>query len=671
MRDCHEELDRYERDDGVKRWPLAFKSVQESFSPCSEISLTDHDGCAWKLWTADFFEYTDDKPWLPRDPDEPGPDDMSVAYYAGRCLHLAADLAWSLIRSEARLQLGHAPPPAAQQPRQQPPTLDEAAALLARSLQGDIQAMLRAAAHAFDAIAVEVLEQPLVLEILDLIVQALQIAIDFLRGRYDRFVRGHDGVRRAWYVIDIMMAIVRGLVEDGVIRRGSFDVVNGVDFCDWLLGHGARRDSVQCALVRTVVYDLAFAYSGGDPARPRAEAGTALRGLLRTFFTYRGALMWKMNSGMGDTIFAPLYELLVKRGVKVEFFHRVEEVRTKGRHVEEIEIDVQADVPPSTTAETYLRPRLGQKGARRDPYLWPSDPSGLLSAGGKVPIRDIDASVYESWYAPRDATRVATKLLRRGQHGADGDGFDLVVFGLSIGCVPHVAPDLPAQSRRWRAAVDAIETVPTQAMQVWLDCPASTFCDVDEGIVAGGFVEPFDTWADMAHLVAQERVPGAATVAYFCNVLADSVAPARGEADEWLAAQLELVRAHGYRFLARDIATMWPHGCNPLTRDLYWDRLVDPSGSSGEARLDAQFFRANVEPSERYVLSVPGSSACRIAPESTGFRNLYAAGDWTACTIDAGCVEAAVISGLAAANGILHAVGADSEQETIIGRTGP
>jgi uncharacterized protein with NAD-binding domain and iron-sulfur cluster len=665
MRECHEELDRYERE-GVPRWPLAFTNVEDSFRPCTEISLTDYDGCAWKLWTADFFDDSEDRPWLPRDPGEPGPDDFSVLFYAGRCLHLAADLAWSLLRSEPGLGLGSAPPTGAA--LDEPPPLDVATATLNAALRGDVQGMLRAAAQAFDALTAEAFEEPVLLEVLDLVVQVLQIVLEFMRARYDRLVRGHDGIRRAWYVVDVMVAIVRGVIEDGVIRTGNFDVVNGVDFCDWLLAHGARRDSVECALVRTVIYDLAFAYRGGDPQRPEAEAGTALRGLLRTFFTYRGALMWKMNAGMGDVVFAPLYELLVKRGVKVEFFHRVEAVRAERGRVEEIEIDIQADVPAATTPQTYLRPRLGRPRSGRDPDVWPSDPSGLLSAGGTIPIPEIDPSVYESWYAGREACRVSTKVLRRGQRD---DGFELVVFGFPISCVPLMAPDLPAQSRRWKAAVDAIETVPTQAMQLWLSKPARELADVDPGIVVGGFVEPFDTWADMVHLVGQERVPGSATVAYFCNVLGDSAAPPRGEADEWLALQLELVRAQGARFLTRDVATLWPHGCDPLTRDLYWDHLVDPSGGVGEERLRWQFFRANVEPSERYVLSVPGSSARRIPPDATGFANLYAAGDWTSCTIDAGCVEAAVISGMVAANGIHRSIGADAQQETIIGRSGP
>lgn len=116
MRECHEQLDSFARR-GISRWPLAFDNVQDSFRPCSEISLADYDGCEWKLWTADFFDYNDDKPWLPREPGEPGPDDWGVVFYAARCLHLAADLAWSLIRSDPGLELGQAPPPASRSGR--------------------------------------------------------------------------------------------------------------------------------------------------------------------------------------------------------------------------------------------------------------------------------------------------------------------------------------------------------------------------------------------------------------------------------------------------------------------------------------------------------------------------------------------------------------------------
>jgi len=75
----------------------------------------------------------------------------------------------------------------------------------------------------------------------------------------------------------------------------------------------------------------------------------------------------------------------------------------------------------------------------------------------------------------------------------------------------------------------------------------------------------------------------------------------------------------------------------------------------------SKYVRVNAVGSERYVLSLPGTSRYRIAPDDTGFRNLYAVGDWTRCTLNAGCVEAAVISGMIAARAItgqrVHIVG--------------
>ncbi len=665
--ECHKELDEL-AGAGKPRWPLAFKNVQDSFSACDRIALTDFDGCSWKLWTADFFDFTDDRPWIQPDPRPPGqrPDEWSVVFYAGRCLHLAADLAASLVNSEPGLTITPGVPPAPPPPAQ---SLDEALAKLWNSLGAGAQEILDAAAETFDLLAAEGLDQPIVLEAVDLVARALELALDWIIGRYAQFVRAHDAVRRAWYVVDLMIAIVRGLIEDDVITAEDFDVVNGIDFCEWLLAHGAREETVQSALVRTVVYDLAFAYRGGDPQRPAAEAGTALRGLLRTFFTYRGALMWKMNSGMGDVVFAPLYELLSKRGVDIEFFSRVEEVAVAGGQIEQIKIDVQAKVPHGVTAENYLQAgSLGISAAISGPAVWPNGPSVLGSgATSLAPARP--AWEYESWYAKPSQTRFTTKLLKRGPN----DDFDLVVFGLPIDCVPLIAPDLPANEPRWQAAVDSLETVATQAMQLWLNQPASTFGEFDAGVVIGGFFEPFDTWSDMHQLVDQEDVTGSRTVAYFCNVLADppTPPPPRGLADAWLDDQNALVRAQALQFLRRDVASLWPGAVDPISRELDWNLLVDASGASGAARLDAQFLRANVEPSERYVLSVPGSSACRIAPDDTGFRNLFAAGDWTACGLDAGCVEAAAISGIIAANGIFRWIGEAGQQTTIIAGGGP
>ncbi|MCV7064406.1 FAD-dependent oxidoreductase, partial [Mycolicibacterium vaccae] len=69
--------------------------------------------------------------------------------------------------------------------------------------------------------------------------------------------------------------------------------------------------------------------------------------------------------------------------------------------------------------------------------------------------------------------------------------------------------------------------------------------------------------------------------------------------------------------------------------------------------LATQHLSVNIDPSDRYVQSVPGSDRYRLRPDESGYDNLVLAGDWTDCGMNAGCIEAAVISGLEAANALL------------------
>ena len=49
----------------------------------------------------------------------------------------------------------------------------------------------------------------------------------------------------------------------------------------------------------------------------------------------------------------------------------------------------------------------------------------------------------------------------------------------------------------------------------------------------------------------------------------------------------------------------------------------------------------------------PGSDAHRLRADESGYDNLFLAGDWTDNGLNAGCIEAAVLSGLRAANAVL------------------
>ena len=107
------------------------------------------------------------------------------------------------------------------------------------------------------------------------------------------------------------------------------------------------------------------------------------------------------------------------------------------------------------------------------------------------------------------------------------------------------------------------------------------------------------------------------------------------------------MRANATGQLNGPIGALWPNAVTPA--GFKWDWLVDlqrPDGTGGEQRFDSQYWRANVEPSERYVLSVVGSSAFRLATDGSGFSNLYLTGDWIRTGLNAGCVEAATMAGM-------------------------
>jgi hypothetical protein len=77
-----------------------------------------------------------------------------------------------------------------------------------------------------------------------------------------------------------------------------------------------------------------------------------------------------------------------------------------------------------------------------------------------------------------------------------------------------------------------------------------------------------------------------------------------------------------------------------------WQWLTDASEGTGAQRFNAQYWRANVDPSERYVMSVVGSTKYRLQTDQSGFDNLFLTGDWIKTGLNAGCVEAAVMAGM-------------------------
>jgi len=150
------------------------------------------------------------------------------------------------------------------------------------------------------------------------LLRLLQSFIEWVRDRAARSVDVDDRVYRIGQLVEIVVASIRGIVSDGVLTKG-FAAIDDREFLDWLRSHGASDDAVKSPVL-IGGYDLAFAFRGGDPARPSMAARVALENAARLFFTYKGAMFWKMQAGMGDVVFAPLYQVLRRRGVSFRFF---------------------------------------------------------------------------------------------------------------------------------------------------------------------------------------------------------------------------------------------------------------------------------------------------------------------------------------------------------------
>jgi hypothetical protein len=184
-----------------------------------------------------------------------------------------------------------------------------------------------------------------------------------------------------------------------------------------------------------------------------------------------------------------------------------------------------------------------------------------------------------------------------------------------------------------------------------------------------GFVQPFESWGEMSHLVREERwLKNRGTIAYFVSTLKDSGTRLRTDT-EYAVERHEEVRKNALHFLHHNIVHLLPNAVGG-TGQFLWELLMDAQNEergAGETRFDSQYWRANVNPTDRYVLSVPGSQQYRISPLDNTYDNLTVAGDWTACGLDVGCVEAAVISGRLAA----HALSSVPALEDIAGYDHP
>jgi uncharacterized protein with NAD-binding domain and iron-sulfur cluster len=436
---------------------------------------------------------------------------------------------------------------------------------------------------------------------------------------------------RLLLLTEMAIVILFGLLTDGIYTYGDLEKLEHIDFAHWLGRYNPGSDFADLKrnpLLRGM-YDFAFAFENGEVDKPNFAAAPALRTIFRMVLTYKGSIFWKMNAGMGDTIFAPAYQALRNRGVDIRFFHKVKrlELSADKTSVARIHIGRQATLKTGTY-DPLVPVFVGDPPNSQPLPCWPSEPcydqlvEGKALCQGKVNLE----SFWTTW---RDVEDLALEA---------GKDFDVAVFGISLGSVPYLCKELMDASPKWADMATKVTTVRTQALQLWLKPDIAHLGWTEASPVMDAWIEPLDTWGDMTDVMACESwsnqgKPG--SLAYFCGPMVGGI-PDQGDAG-FPAKALADVQATADQMLSRDIGTLWPAlGAGGLP------------GSDVVARYD----RANIDPSERYVQSPADTAKYRLAADKSGFANLVITGDWIDNGYNAGCVEASVWSGIQAANTI-------------------
>ncbi len=422
-------------------------------------------------------------------------------------------------------------------------------------------------------------------------------------------------------------AVATGLAMDVFIPHGKdWFSIDNYDLREWLALHDYDPHDDANAPPVDGLYDAVFAsYS-------QLGAGSILQAALKAAFLFRGGAIWKMQAGMGDTIFTPLFRALQKRGVKFKFFHRVDRLRLSPDHtvIDQIEIDRQVDAP---SYDPLVKLQV-DVGGPIELECWPSGPRWNELPAGTARVN------FENYWTPRGNDLVTL------ERGID---YDDVILGISVAALPALCGELFAADPAFARHVACLgpRTTATEAMQLWM-----TKAPVQPAPLVVPNGDPYDTIANMSQLRSAEAAPPeVCTITYSCSALFErSPAPPRS-VTEYPGQLQATAEADGMTWVSQRAPILWRNlATAPGSFD--WDALYDPANGHGVDRFAAQYVNAPCNLSDRYVLPVPMSFQHRLVSNGTAFANLYITGDWIKTSLSIGCLECAAMSGIQAARAL-------------------
>ncbi|GAB4207434.1 MAG: hypothetical protein OHK0013_25070 [Sandaracinaceae bacterium] len=437
------------------------------------------------------------------------------------------------------------------------------------------------------------------------------------------------GNRVAAEVLAFALTLVKAVTEDVVLGGKSWDDLDAYDFRDWMHSHRILGfpDLRQTAIMQ-VPYDGVFAYEGPDQSQPVLSAGVAARGLLKLVTDYERAPYHCMTAGMGETVFMPMWEVLRARGVKIELFAKVKEIRMAGGRVGEVVYGRQAVVAAGPHAYDPVEVVQGVRTWKHDP-----DPA-QLSASAVTGVDPMSDAV-------------------NGQVGADvvladGVDFDWVICALPAPVTAKVLRNHTAIPVL--ADIAKIPTVATLHLQAWFRHDLHALGWQGASRVLGGYPQPLNSMLTQDEILAIETwpIPRPRGLLYLSGPFGggwsrDSTDPADRAASA--AAAYDEAKA----FVTNQLGKALPNAVSGGTFDL--STLYAPAHPADPMR--DQYVRGNIDLHARYVLMKPGTLKHRPVAAPPGLRNLRFAGDWVKTGVDIPCIEGTVTSALQAVNAIL------------------
>lgn len=490
----------------------------------------------------------------------------------------------------------------------------------------------------------------------DRIIELLEAFFESFLQEVESDLEEDPGIRRLAILLELGYRNIVGILTDVLPSPEKFGAINHYDYREWLRKFDTSELALNSAAIQ-LIYNLPFAYPKGDTTiQGKIAAGAALYGILRIVFDYKGAPMWKFQAGTGDTVVAPLYLVLKKRGVNFEFFQRVKKLHVDDdQRISGISVGRQVNLKAPNQGYEPLKPVQNLPS-------WPAQPRyEQIVEGEELKAEHIDLESY--WTPWSDVEERDLKV---------GEDFDPVVLGISLGALPDICAELIERSEAWHKLVKTNQTNQTQALQLWLKKDWAGLGSPWSGVVAASYVNPINSWADMSQLIEHEDWPAnnkPGSIAYLCGPMADAALIPPPTEHNFPASQSERVKQMALQWLAGSTEHLWPKAVLPGLPDLNYGLLVngcDPAEPGDfRAQFEAQFWRANIDPSERYVLSLPKSIEHRLEPGNSGFGNLYLAGDWVRNHLNIGSVEGAVMSGLGAAHAIRRALNLPVDKEVL------